>query len=99
VDQHLSSTHPTVHSEIRNNDKKDLVGIYAICVTILIFIFAQTLAGGYWSGGISRGQESQKESIQQLQQKLEYLSAQYQILATTVAEMQGLQNAEKRTRK
>jgi len=76
--------------EVKQEQKtQSNIGLYAIGVTILIFIFGQTAAGFYWAGGQGRGQDELAKQMTGLKSDNTYVQAQLQVLATKVAGLEA----------
>lgn len=68
---------------------RDLIGIYAICITILLALFGLGASGFYWAGQMARGLEEQKEQIRKLELKVDKAEANYVILNLQYTELKA----------
>lgn len=66
------------------------IGIFAILLGMMV----QTGAAFYWAGGVSRAQETSKETMQAMQQEQAYTRAQLQLIDGQLKLIQGKQEAE-----
>lgn len=61
------------------------IGIFSILLAMMI----QTGAAFYWAGGVSRSQESAKETIKQVQDEQAYTRAQLQLIDGKLQKIEG----------
>lgn len=66
------------------------IGIFAILLGMMV----QTGAAFYWAGGVSRTQDSNKETMVQVQAEQSYTRAQLQNITSQLATIQGKQQAD-----
>jgi hypothetical protein len=66
------------------------IGIFAILLAMMV----QTGAAFYWAGGVSRTQESNKETMVQMQQEQAYTRAQLQLIDGQLKLIQGKQEVD-----
>lgn len=71
------------------------IGIFAILLGMMV----QTGAAFYWAGGVTRTQESNKETMTQMQQEQSYTRAQLQLIDGQLKLIQGKQDAQNEKRK
>lgn len=97
---HVSAEHGIVKEGEEEVVKQanNTTGIYAILVTILLFLLVQTAGIAYWAGGISRAQDNYDRSQQSLDSRIQYLQTQNEVLAKQFAKLEG-QIAADRERK
>ena len=62
--------------KLEYHEKKREVGLYAILVTILLFLFTNIALSAYWAGGMTRSQENSDSIIRELKDQLKYLQTQ-----------------------
>ncbi len=77
----------------------NLTGVYAILVTILIFIFGSTVGAVYWAGQMAKGQVNSELQLQRLENSMssfqQYTQAQLQTLGEKVARIEASQAQSK----
>lgn len=61
------------------------IGIFAILLAMMV----QTGAAFYWAGGVTRGQESQTKTTEQMQQEQAYIRAQLQLIDGKLQKIEG----------
>lgn len=74
-------------------EKRD-TGIYAILITILIFMFAQMGSAAYWAGGVKEGQQRTDTAVQDLKIENQGLRGEIRELRTAVARIEAQQKSE-----
>lgn len=78
---------PTIHNENKPREP-NYMGYF---ITILIFLFGQTIAGAFWAGSISRGQDASQETIKELKADVNTLRNQNQVLSMQVSALEARQ--------
>jgi hypothetical protein len=73
-------------------------GLYAIGVTILIFLLAQTAAIAYWAGQQNKAQQVNEDSVKELKSQIDYIRTQNEVVSKSVAEVKGKLSAEETQR-
>ena len=75
------------------------VAIVGILVTILIFLLVQTAGIAYWAGGQSSKQDTTQSQLNELKNRFDIISGQFQLVTNKLAALEAAANAENRGKK